>query len=105
VNLAAEAPPLSLPRSLIYCRFPVIDGEQDAQEVLTAAIQAVVSLLTTQIPTLVHCGSGMSRSPAVAATAFSIVQGDSPEENLGKIVVGHPHDVSPSLWEQVRKAC
>ena len=65
------------------------------------AIQTVVSLLKKQIPTLVYCGAGMSRSPAVVAAALSIVQGGSPEEKLKEIVAGHPHDVSPHLWEAV----
>ena len=66
------------------------------------AIQTVVSLLK-QIPTLVYCGAGMSRSPAVVAAALSIVQGGSPDEKLKEIVAGHPHDVSPHLWEAVCK--
>jgi len=39
------------------------------------------------------------------AAALSIVQGGSPEENLKGIVAGHPHDVSPHLWEAVCRAC
>ena len=41
----------------------------------------------------------MSRSPAVVAAVLSIVQGGSPDEKLKEIVAGHPHDVSPQLWE------
>ena len=43
----------------------------------------------------------MSRSPAVVAAALSIVQGGSPDEKLKEIVAGHPHDISPHLWEAV----
>src|SRR5579862_3727868 len=85
VNLAAEEPSPALPRGLIYCRLPIMDGEQDDESVLDLAIQSVVSLLKKRIPTLVHCGAGMSRSPAVAAAALSIVQGGSPEEKLKQI--------------------
>ncbi len=60
---------------------------------------------TEQIPTLVYCGAGMSRSPAIVAAALSIVQGGSPDERLKGIVAGHPHDVSPHLWEVVGGAC
>ena len=59
----------------------------------------MVFLLKKQIPTLVYCGAGMSRSPAVVAAVLSIVQGGSPDEKLKEIVAGHPHDVSPQLWE------
>ena len=59
----------------------------------------------SQVPTLVYCGAGMSRSPAVVAAALSIVQGGSPEDRLREVVAGHPHDVSPQLWEAVCKVC
>ena len=60
VNLAAEEPSPALPRVMIYCRLPIMDGEQDDGSVLDLAIQTVVSLLRKQIPTLVHCSAGMS---------------------------------------------
>jgi len=105
INLAAEEPSPVLPRSMIYCHFPLMDGPQDDQTVLDLAIQMVVSLLKKQIPTFVYCGAGMSRSPAVVAAALSIAQGRSPEEKLREITVGQPHDVSPQLWESVKRAC
>jgi protein-tyrosine phosphatase len=105
VNLAAEEPSPVLPRSMIYCRLPVMDGDQDDESVLDLAIQTVVSLLKKQIPTLVHCSAGMSRSPAVAAAALSIVQGGTPEERLKEIAAGRPHDISPQLWEAVLAVC
>ncbi len=69
------------------------------------AMYPTESLLKSQIPMLVYCGAGMSRSPAVVAAALSIVQGGSPDEKLKEIVAGHPHDVSPHLWEAVCRAC
>jgi predicted protein tyrosine phosphatase len=105
INLAAEEPSPVLPRRMIYCHFPLVDGPQDGQSILGVAIQTVVSLLKKQIPTLVYCGAGMSRSPAVVAAALSIVQRGSPEEKLKEIVAGHPHDISPHLWEAVCKVC
>jgi protein-tyrosine phosphatase len=102
VNLAAEEPSPALPRNMIYCRLPIIDGEQDDESVLDLAIQTVVSLLKKRIPTLVHCSAGMSRAPAVAAAALAIVEGGSPEEKLKQIAASRPHDVSPQLWEAVK---
>ena len=69
------------------------------------AIQTVATLIKSQVPTLVYCGAGMSRSPAVVAAALSIVQGGSPEEKLKEIVAGYGHDVSPHLWEAVKRVC
>jgi hypothetical protein len=89
INLAAEEPSPVLPRSLIYCHFPLVDGPQDDQTILRVAIQTVVSFLRNQIPTFVYCGAGMSRSPAVVAAALSIVQGS----------------VSPHLWGTVQGTC
>ncbi|MGO8746815.1 MAG: dual specificity protein phosphatase family protein [Thermoguttaceae bacterium] len=104
INVAAEEPSPVLPRSMIYCHFPIVDGAPDDQTILRVAIQTVVSLLKNQVPTLVYCGSGMSRSPAIMAAALAIVQGGRPEERLREVVAGHPHDVSPQLWEGVRGA-
>src|SRR5208283_21745 len=105
INLAAEVPSPILPRSMVYCHFPLTDGPQDDQSILRVAIQTVATLLKRQVPTLVYCGAGMSRSPAIVAAVLSIVQGGSPEEELKEILAGHPHDVSPHLWEAVREVC
>jgi protein-tyrosine phosphatase len=105
INLAAEEPSPVLPRSMIYCHFPLVDGPQDDEGVLDVAIRTIVSLLRSQVPTLVYCGAGMSRSPAVVAAALGIVQGGSPDEKLKEIEAGHPHDVSPYLWEAVCSVC
>lgn len=90
-----------LPRSTVYCRFPVVDGEPGNRQVLCMAIETVVSLLEKQIPTLVFCRAGMSRSPSVVAAALAIVNGGSPEQRLAEVVGGKPHDVSPLFWAAV----
>ena len=105
VDLAAEEKIPDLPRGLIYCRFPIMDGQQTSQSVLPAAIETLVSLLKRGTPTLVFCGAGMSRSPALVAGALSIVEGGSPDDRLREIALGHPHDVSPQLWQAVRETC
>jgi protein-tyrosine phosphatase len=105
VDLAAEEKAPELPRGLIYCRFPIMDGPQTSQSLLPTAVETLVSLLKRGTPTLVFCGVGMSRSPAVAAAALSIVEGGSPDDRLREIALGHPHDVSPQLWQAVRETC
>jgi len=102
ISLAVEELSPILPRTMTYCHFPIMDGAQECEGVLSVAVQAVVALLRNQVPTLVHCGAGMSRSPAVVAAALTIVDGGSPEDRLRQIVSGHPHDVSPQLWEAVK---
>ena len=105
IDLAAEQPMSTLPRSLVYCRFPILDGQQTSQAVLRAAIETVVSLSHKEVPMLVYCSAGMSRSPAVVAGAMAVLQGGSPDDRLRQIAVGHPHDVSPQLWQDVRDVC
>jgi hypothetical protein len=104
-DLAIEQLMPTLPRTLIYCRFPVSDGQQDSSTALRTAIETVVFFLQREVPALVCCGAGMSRSPAVVAGALSVVQGGTPDERLRQIAIGHPHDVSPQLWEDVRWIC
>ena len=105
LNLALEEASLAMPRGMIYCHFPIMDGAQDVQGVLHLAIQTLVSLVKNQVPTLVHCGAGMSRSPAIVAAALAVVEGGSPDERLRQIVAGHPRDVSAQLWEAVQMVC
>jgi hypothetical protein len=105
IDLAIEQLMPTLPRSLVYCRFPIMDGEQYSPSTLRTAIEMLVSLLNKGIPTLVCCSAGMSRSPAVVAGAVSILQGGDPDDRLREIVLGHPHDVSPQLWQDVRCIC
>jgi len=105
VNVAVEEPSPSLPRTMTFCHFPIMDGAQECEGVLAAAIQTLVSLLRNHVPVLVHCGAGMSRSPAVVAAAMAIVEGGSLDDRLRQIVAGQPHDVSPQLWETVHRIC
>jgi hypothetical protein len=105
IDLAIEQPMPTLPRSLVYCRFPIMDGQQTSLSILRAAIEMLVSLLNKQIPTLVCCSAGMSRSPAVVAGAMSVFRGGDPDDRLREIVMSHPHDVSPQLWQDVRGIC
>jgi hypothetical protein len=105
LNLAAEEQTPALPRSLIYCHFPIMDGEQEVDSALAVAIGTLVWFQKYQVPTMVYCSAGMSRTPAIVAAALSLLEGRSPDEKLREIAAGHPHDVSPRLWEEVRRVC
>jgi len=104
VDLAVEEPPPRLPRQIAYCRFPLTDGAGNPPGLLATAVFATACLIRHRVPTLVCCGSGMSRSPAIVAVALAVVRGDSPEDALRQIVAGCPHDVSPLLWSDVVNA-
>ena len=98
VDLAAEEPTRAGPRGLIVCRFPLIDGQGNRPELLTLAVRSISTLIASGTPTLVCCGAGLSRAPALVASALSLVRRDSPETFLKLVARHHPSDVSPGLW-------
>jgi protein-tyrosine phosphatase len=105
MDVAANEQPAQLARELIYCRFPVLDGTGNAPSVLKLAVETMVSLVNADIPTVVACSAGMSRSPAIAAYSIARITGKSPDACLLELVETGPHDVSPTLWAAMSKAC
>jgi len=101
VELAVEEPALPSPRDQIACRFPLHDGAGNRPEMLVLAIRTVASLVESDIPTLVCCNGGMSRSPAIVAAALALVHHDTPEACLKQVTYHHPSDVSPGLWREI----
>ena len=104
VQLAMEEPPLQPPRDLIFCRFPLLDGTGNDPVLLKLAIHAVAILQRSRIATLVCCGGGMSRSPAIAAAALSAVEQKPLDECLKIVAEFYQADVLPGLWEEVCSA-
>ncbi len=102
VDLAAEEPPAPLPRELIYCRFPLMDGSGNSVALLRTAVMTVVAMMRNEIAVLVCCGGGMSRSPAIAAFALSSLDGRSSSEWLTELRRLKPVDVSPALWNDLQ---
>ena len=101
VDLAANEPVASLPREFLYLRFPLHDGAGNEARILRAAVNSVVELLRQNIPTLVACSAGMSRSPAITAAALATFTGRDPNDCLKECVAVGPADVSPSLWHEI----
>jgi protein-tyrosine phosphatase len=101
VQLALEEPPVQPPRSLTYCRFPLIDGNGNDSFLLNFAVQSVAMLIEQRIPILVCCGAGMSRSPAIVAAAISLVERTTLHIALQRVTEQHATDLSPGLWEQI----
>src|SRR5436189_2563319 len=71
VDLASNEAPIKVTRDLVYCRFPIVDGARNDRNMLRLAINTVESLLRGNVPTIVFCSAGLSRSPAVAAAAIA----------------------------------
>jgi protein-tyrosine phosphatase len=102
VDLAVEEPPIQTTRELVYFRVPLVDGEGNSPSLLTLATDAVGVLASEGTPTLVACGAGMSRSPAVVAVALAKIEGRPPDEVLAEIARGGPVDVQPRFWRELR---
>src|SRR5262245_32724506 len=73
VDLALEEPPVQAPRELISVRYPLLDGTGNTSDILFLAISSVATLLKMNMATLVMCGAGMSRAPAVSAAALALI--------------------------------
>lgn len=103
VQLAVEEPAVQLPRELIYCRFPLVDGPGNDGRLLSLAITTLVNLIEKRESVLVCCGAGLSRSPAVSAAALSMVFQEAPDDCLKQVAEHHPADVAPGLWQEIKE--
>jgi hypothetical protein len=101
VELSAQEEPAPTPRDLIACRFPLVDGAGNDPVILTLALRTVAWLVGRNVPTLVCCGAGSSRSPAVAAGALALLSGGHPQECLTEVASHRPVDVMPAFWLEV----
>jgi protein-tyrosine phosphatase len=101
VDLAVEEPPSRPPRELISCRFPLVDGAGNDPDTLLLAVRTIATLIQGQVPTLVCCGVGVSRAPAVTAAALSLVQRLTPAQALERLSRQYPCDVNTALWEEI----
>lgn len=99
VDLAAEEPPVAPTRELVYVRYPLVDGNGNEPKLLRAALGGVVALIRQRIPTLIACGAGMSRAPAVAAVALGAMYDLLPADVL--TTLGHA-DVHPVLLRDLQ---
>src|SRR5262245_65472713 len=104
LDLAESEPPALVTRELVYLRFPLADGTGNPRWLLRLAVEAVVGLLRSKVPTLVFCGAGMSRTPCIAGTALALVRGCAFSEGLAAVTASGPADVSPGLWAEVQAA-
>jgi protein-tyrosine phosphatase len=101
VELAAEETAAPTPHELIAYRFPLVDGGGNDPAVLRLAIRSVKGLLEENIATLLCCGAGLSRSPAIAAGALALLSGERPESCLQRVLAHRPADVVPALWQDI----
>jgi hypothetical protein len=104
IDLAVEEPPAVAGHEMVYCRFPLVDGTDNPPWLLRAAIDTTATLLRQKVPTLVACGGGISRTPAVAAAALVRLGRPSLQDAL-LYLAGFGHcDVSAGLLQDVVNA-
>lgn len=102
IDLAMEEPPVTFPREIVYCRLPLIDGDENSLPVLQTAIETLIRFIQAGEPTLVACSGGMSRSPAIVAAALSKINATSFDEAVEQIAATGPCDVAPGLWNEIQ---
>ena len=93
-----------LPRELVRGRFPLSDGGDNPLWLLRLAADTVAVLLKAEVPVLVCCSAGMSRSLCVAAGGLVLNEGLSLPEALSIVVGNGPADVSPGVLVQMQAA-
>ncbi len=104
VDVAYEEPPALLPRQMIYCRFPLIDGGGNSAAILRQSIQTLLGLLQSQTPTIVACSAGLSRSPTIASFALASFLSKSPQEILEQIGAIKSLEINGLFWKEVEQA-
>jgi protein-tyrosine phosphatase len=105
VDLALNEEPPRLPRDLPYCRLPIVDGTGNDPWMLLTVIDLVAGLIKVDVPLLVCCSAGSSRSPVIVAAGLSIVTHETPEQCLKTVSRTVAHDVNPGLWHDVVEIC
>jgi protein-tyrosine phosphatase len=101
VDVAYEEAPAVLPRELVYCRFPINDGEGNDISLLRQTVQTICDLLASGTRTVVACSAGMSRSPTFAAAALAVHLAEEPDDVILRVGESSPLDVSSKLWSDV----
>jgi hypothetical protein len=103
VCVAPEPLPQRWPRDLTFVRIPLSDDGENAPDSLRRAVEIVSGLIADSVPTLVVCSMGHSRSIAVAASALAACEDAAPDAVLRRIATGQAADVSPALWDALKR--
>jgi hypothetical protein len=101
IDLAVEEPPAVAGHEMVYCRFPLLDGTENAPWLIRAAVEMTATLLRQKVPTLVACSSGVSRAPAIAAAALVRLGRPDLQEAMLYIAQFGQCDVSAGLLQDV----
>ena len=103
VELADSEPFATLPRELVRCRFPISDCGENPAWLVRLAAEIVATFLRDQVPTLVCCAAGMSRSICVAAAGIALAEKLPLMEAVNLVTETGPVDVSAAFLAQVQQ--
>mgnify|MGYP002777918469 CR=1 FL=1 len=104
IELADSEPLAMLPRELVRCRFPLSDDADNSLWRLKLAAESLAALLRAEVPVLVCCSAGMSRSVCIAAAGMALAENRPLAEMLALVVGSGPADVSPGLYGRLQEA-
>lgn len=104
VDVAYDEKPAQLPRQLIYCRFPLVDGGGNKKQILAQAVKTTLDLLASGTTTLIACSAGMSRAPSVAAFALAKHLSEPPADVLARIAELRALEINGLLWKELSDA-
>jgi len=103
IDLAIEEPPFLLPREIISCRIPLLDGEGNHPARIRSAVDFITQFVKEQIPTLVACSGGMSRSPLIVSAVVATIEAITFDEAVRRVTTAGPCDLSPKLHGSVKQ--
>lgn len=92
IDLAMEEPSIQFPRDVVYCRFPLLDGEGNTAAFLRSIIDTTANFVSAKQPTLV-------------AAVVAKVQSVGLDAAVERVTATGPCDFSPKLWNDVRRTC
>lgn len=98
IDLAFEEVPAQPLRQMLYCRFPLNDGNGNQPFLIRQAIRTVRELLELPLRTVVGCSAGLSRSPTIAACALAEHLQEPADIVLARIGRIKATQVNPFLW-------
>ena len=101
IDMAIEEPTASVPRDMIYCRFPICDAAGNDPRGLLLAVQTVVDLLAAKTRTIVACSAGLSRSPTIASFALAKYLSKNPQEIVENLAKDKSLEIHGGLWNDV----
>lgn len=103
IDLAIEELPIQFPRDIVYCRFPLVDGDGNSPALLKSVIDTTANFVIAEQPTLVACSGGMSRSPAIVSAVLAKIESFELNAAVERVTATGPCDFSPGLWNDVRR--